>query len=48
MAAFSFLGNRDQVALLGFHRPSDEPEFTKQDIIRARQTAPAVLSALKA
>jgi|GEM_PF-2428289 len=44
--AFRLFGNRDQVALLGFHRPSGEPGFTKRDIVRARQAAPAVLSAL--
>ncbi|WP_411818635.1 LuxR C-terminal-related transcriptional regulator [Hyphococcus sp. DH-69] len=44
--AFRLFGNRDQVALLGFHRPSDAPNFTKQDVIRARYFAPAALSAL--
>jgi len=44
--AFRLFGNRDQVALLGFHRPSDAPGFSKQDLKRARQAAPAVLSAL--
>ncbi len=44
--AFRLFGNRDQVALLGFHRPSDAPGFSRQDLRRARQAAPALLSAL--
>ncbi len=44
--AFRLFGNRDQVVLLGFHRPSDAPKFTKTDVMRARYFAPAALSAL--
>ena len=44
--AFRLFGNRDQVALLGFHRPSDAPKFTKADVTRVRYFAPAALSAL--
>ncbi|NOX93642.1 MAG: helix-turn-helix transcriptional regulator [Alphaproteobacteria bacterium] len=44
--AFRLFGNRDQVALLGFHRPSDAPGFSRQDLRRARQAAPALLSTL--
>jgi DNA-binding CsgD family transcriptional regulator len=44
--AFRLFGHRDQVALLGFHRPSDAPQFTKSDVMRARYFAPAALSAL--
>ncbi|MEZ5894046.1 MAG: hypothetical protein R3C58_13000 [Parvularculaceae bacterium] len=44
--AFRLFGSRDQVALLGFHRPSDAPNFTREDVMRARYFAPAALSAL--
>jgi DNA-binding CsgD family transcriptional regulator len=44
--AFRLFGSRDQVALLGFHRPSEARGFSRQDLKRARQAAPALLSAL--
>lgn len=44
--AFRLSNNCDQMVLFGFHRPSSAPDFSRQELMRARAAAPAILSTL--